>query len=67
MANGPSDKILVLHGSPGPAICEASRRAHADLIAIGVQKHSLLREVLLGHTLLEILSGANCPVLTFRM
>jgi nucleotide-binding universal stress UspA family protein len=60
-------KVEILDGPVGPAICEASAKAGADLIIIGVKKHSVLREVLLGHTLLEILYGANCPVLTVRL
>jgi nucleotide-binding universal stress UspA family protein len=60
-------KVEILQGAVGPAICQAAARAGADLILIGVKKHSVLREVLLGHTLLEILYGANCPVLTIRL
>jgi len=67
LAEGTTCKVAILHGSVGPAICEASAEAGADLIITGVKKHSILREVLLGHTLLEILSGASCPVLTIRL
>jgi nucleotide-binding universal stress UspA family protein len=67
LAEGTPNKVAILHGTVGPAICEASSLAGADLIVIGVKKHSVLREVLLGHTLLEILYGARCPVLTIRL
>ncbi|WP_263352258.1 universal stress protein [Acidicapsa acidisoli] len=60
-------KVEVLEGAIGPTICQASARAGADLIITSVRKHSVLREILLGHTLLEILYGASCPVLTIRM
>jgi nucleotide-binding universal stress UspA family protein len=67
LAEGTSSKIEILHEAVGPAICAAAARAKADVIAIGVKKHSFLREMLLGHTLLEILYGAPCPVLTFQL
>jgi nucleotide-binding universal stress UspA family protein len=60
-------EVEILRGAVAPSICEASSRLEADLITIGVKKHTLLREMLLGHTLLEILSGACCPVLTVRL
>jgi len=60
-------EVAILHGSVAPAICEAASRMDADLITVGVKKHTFLREVLLGHTLLQILSGACCPVLTVRV
>lgn len=62
-----STKVEILHGAVGPAICEASAKAGADLIVVGVKKHTVLREILLGHILLEILFGAACPVLTIRV
>jgi len=30
------------------------------------EKHSILSEYFLGHTLVEIMAGAPCPVLTIR-
>jgi nucleotide-binding universal stress UspA family protein len=66
LAEGTSTKIAVLQGSVGPALCQASAKACADLIVVGVKNHSLLRELLLGHILLELLHGACCPVITIR-
>ena len=66
LADDSNSEVLILHGDVGQKICEGAAKAEADLIAIGVKKHSLLREVLVGHTLLEILAGACCPVLTIR-
>ena len=50
-----------------PLYGTASQSAGADLIVVGVTHHSVLREMLIGHTLLEIFSGAGCPVLTIRI
>jgi len=59
-------EIQVLFGAVGPAICNASIRLGVDLVAVGVEKHSVLSEYFLGHTLVEIMAGAPCPVLTIR-
>jgi nucleotide-binding universal stress UspA family protein len=67
LAEGASSKLAILQGRTGPAICKASQSVGADLIVVGVKPHSVLRELLFGHTLLEILSGACCPVLTIRL
>lgn len=67
LAEGTSSKVAILQGRVGPAICKAAQTIGADLIVVGVKHHSLLRELLIGHTLLEILSGACCPVLTIRI
>lgn len=67
LAEGTSSKVAILQGRVGPAVCKASQSIGADLIVVGVKRHSLLRELLLGHNLLEILSGACCPVMTIRL
>lgn len=59
-------EIQVLFGAVGPAICNASIRTGVDLVAVGVEKHSILSEYFLGHNLVEIMAGAPCPVLTIR-
>jgi nucleotide-binding universal stress UspA family protein len=66
LASDTDNDIIVAQGPVGPTICQTALKAGADLITVGVKKHTVLREVLLGHTLLEILSGACCPVLTVR-
>ena len=58
--------VQVLSGAVGPAICNASIRMGVDLVAVGVEKHSVLSEYFLGHTLLEIMAGSPSPVLTIR-
>jgi nucleotide-binding universal stress UspA family protein len=60
------EEVPVLLGTVGPAICSASIRMGVDLVAVGVEKHLALGEFLFGHTLLEIMAGAPCPVLTIR-
>ncbi len=60
----PDDRAVVLKGSVGEAVCEASVKAGADLVALGVKRHTVVREVLLGHNLREILSGAPCAVMS---
>jgi len=67
LADGTTSKVEILQGPIGRAVCEASAKAGADLIVVGVHKHSVLREVLIGHNLLDILYGASCPVLTVRI
>lgn len=67
LAEGTSSRVVILRGKVGSAVCTASQSAGADLIVVGVTHHSVLREMLIGHTLLEILSGAGCPVLTIRI
>ena len=67
LAEGTSSKVVILRGKVGPAVCTASQSAGADLIVVGVKHHSVLRELLIGHTLLEIFSGAGCPVMTIRI
>jgi len=64
LLENPDDKAVVLRGSVGEAICEGSAKAGADLVALGVKRHSLIREVLIGHHLREILSGAPCAVMS---
>jgi len=64
--NKGDEEIQVLFGAVGPAICNASIRTGVDLVAVGVEKHSVLNEYFLGHTLLEIMANAPCPVLTIR-
>ena len=64
LLENPDDKAVVLRGSVGEAICEGSVKAGADLVALGVKRHSLIREVLIGHNLREILSGAPCAVMS---
>jgi nucleotide-binding universal stress UspA family protein len=58
--------IQVLFGAVGPAVCSAAVKFGADLLAVGIERHNALGEFLFGHTLLEILSAAPCPVLTIR-
>jgi nucleotide-binding universal stress UspA family protein len=60
------EEIEVLHGAVGPAVCNAVANMGVDLVAVGVEKHTALGEYLFGHTLLEILAGSQCPVLTIR-
>jgi nucleotide-binding universal stress UspA family protein len=64
LLENPDDKAVVLRGAVGEAICEGSVKAGADLVALGVQRHSIVREVLIGHHLREILSGAPCAVMS---
>lgn len=60
------DDVQVLVGAVGPAICRAAGKMDVDMVAAGVEKHTALGEFLFGHTLLEIMAGAPCPVLTIR-
>lgn len=59
-------KTRVLFGPVGTTICSAAVKFGADLVAVGVEKRNALGEFLFGHTLLEILAGAPCPVLSIR-
>ncbi len=58
--------IQVLFGAVGPAVCSAAVKFGADLVAVGVERRNAVGEFFFGHTLLEILSAAPCPVLTIR-
>jgi nucleotide-binding universal stress UspA family protein len=64
LLENPDDQAVVLKGSVGEAICEGSVKAGADLVALGVKRHTVMREVLIGHNLREILSGAPCAVMS---
>jgi nucleotide-binding universal stress UspA family protein len=61
-----NEGVQVLHGAVGPALCSAIERTGVDLVAVGVEKHTALREYLFGHTLIAIIAGSPCPVLTIR-
>jgi nucleotide-binding universal stress UspA family protein len=60
------EEVHVLHGEVGPALCKAIAKMGIDLVALGVEKRTALGEYLFGHTLVEILAGSPCPVLTIR-
>lgn len=60
------EETQILLGAVGPAICNVSTRTGVDLVAVGVEKHSVLSEYFLGHNLVEIMGAAPCPVLTIR-
>jgi nucleotide-binding universal stress UspA family protein len=64
LLENPDDQAVVLKGPVGEAICEGSVKAGADLVALGVKRHTVMREVLIGHNLREILSGAPCAVMS---
>ena len=64
LLESPDDRALVLRGSVGEAICEGSVKVGADLVALGVKRHTVMREVLIGHNLREVLSGAPCAVMS---
>lgn len=60
------EEVQVFHGAVGRELSRASIKMGVDLIAVGVEQHTVLGEFLFGHTLLEIMAGAPCPVLTIR-
>jgi nucleotide-binding universal stress UspA family protein len=60
------EEVQVFLGDVGRELCRASAKMGVDLVAVGVEQHTALGEFLFGHTLLEIMAGAPCPVLTIR-
>ena len=60
------EEVQVFQGAVGRELCRASVKMGVDLIAVGVEQHTALGEFLFGHTLLKIMAGAPCPVLTIR-
>jgi nucleotide-binding universal stress UspA family protein len=63
-----SPEILVEYGPPAQRILEAAQREEADLIVLGVRKPRFLS--LASHAMhdvaFDVLSQANCPVLTLN-
>jgi nucleotide-binding universal stress UspA family protein len=57
-------KTVLLAGNPAEAVGGYARRVAADLIAVGVQSHGTLDQMLVGSTTETLLRRAPCPVLT---
>lgn len=60
LAGDPRVERMVVQGSPGWALVEASRRA--DLVVVGSRGRGALRSALLGSTSHYVASHAWCPV-----
>ena len=57
-------KTVLMAGNPGEAICSYASEVGADVIAVGVQPHGALDQILVGSTTEMLLRHAPCPVLT---
>lgn len=59
-------RLLAEQDHPAATILRTARERNADLIAMGGYGHGRFLEVLFGHTVNEVLRGADCPVLVCR-
>ncbi|MYL23936.1 hypothetical protein GLV89_09070 [Halomonas alkaliantarctica] len=62
-ARVPKLDTVIVSGDARHALIEEAKAWHADLVIIGQQGHSRLKERLLGSTAQALLEGVNCPVL----
>lgn len=55
-------KTRLLRGDPASSLLRCAQAQHADLIVIGMKKHSALHEFALGGTAHKLANHANLPV-----
>ena len=55
---------VLVQGVPGEELIEYAKKNGADLIIVGVRRHSTLEKILVGSTTETVLRQAPCPVLT---
>jgi len=60
----PDAELLVLEGTPGPAICDIAATLPASVIVLGTRGHGGIRRALLGSVSDHILRNAPCVVMT---
>jgi nucleotide-binding universal stress UspA family protein len=63
---GISCKTLIKYGKPGDVIVDTATEIGADLIIVGVHKHSALKRRLLGATADKVVDNATCSVLVVK-
>ncbi|HEX3265032.1 MAG TPA: universal stress protein [Candidatus Limnocylindrales bacterium] len=63
---GVQTSFLVWEGDPGPAIVEAARAEHADLVVVGTRGRNRLERAVLGSVSDHVVRNAHCPVLIVR-
>lgn len=56
-----------VRGTPAIEISRIARRVAAELIVMGTRGHSVLADVVLGSTSLDLIRRAPCPVATVRV
>lgn len=54
---------MVKHGEAAQLICAEAKRIHADLVVIGAPGEEFAEQDLSGSTVLQVITGVNCPVL----
>jgi nucleotide-binding universal stress UspA family protein len=60
----PDAEAIVLHGSPGPAICDLAASLPASVIVLGTRGRGGLRRAVLGSVSDYLVRQAPCPVVT---
>jgi nucleotide-binding universal stress UspA family protein len=63
---GISCKTLIKYGKPGDVIVDTATEIGADLIIVGVHKHSALKRRLLGATADKVVDNTTCSVLVVK-
>jgi len=60
------EKVLLLRGVPGPALCRESRRGY-DVLVLGVRGRGRVARFLLGSTVQETIARSPIPVLVTHL
>lgn len=63
---GVTGEVRVETGDPGPTLCAAARRLHADLIVVASHGRGTIGRALLGSVSSQVTHEAPCPVLVHR-
>lgn len=56
-------EIVTVRGDPAPALLAYVQQVHADLIAVGTQRHSVFERLMVGSVATRVLRMARCSVL----
>ncbi len=56
-------ETVTVRGDPAPALIAFAQQAHADLVAVGTQRHSLFERLVVGSVATRVLRTARCGVL----
>ncbi len=56
-------ETVTVRGDPAPALIAFAQQSHADLVAVGTQRHSLFERLVVGSVATRVLRTARCGVL----
>lgn len=63
---GLSPICQMLHGETGPAVIDYVEKSGIDMLVMGAYGHTRIRQLILGSSTTELLSGCQLPTILFR-